>query len=200
MDQHAVCSLAAEAPLLAELDLRGCKLVGDLVLVTLAKHCKLLTKLRLSKCTSITNEGVAALAGCSKLSHLDLASCKQVGDGGVATLIRRTADRHGRAGIQNVGGGEKDRAVLDAATTVLQVLDVSSTSITSSTVHMVAAYCSMLRCFQINQCDGVTLVSVEAAVESCTFLEELGLCGCSSVATSDARRLQSGRPGLLLSR
>ena len=182
VDQHAVCSLAAEAPLLEELDLRGCNLVGDLALITLAKHCKLLSKLRLSKCTLVTDAGVVALAECTKLSYLDLAFCKQAGDGGVATFIRSAA------GNSSSSSG------------ALQVLDLSSTSITTATVDLVATYCPGLQCLRINQCEAITSASVEAVVEGCSSLRELGLSGCSNVATSDARRLQAGRPGLLLSR
>lgn len=137
---------------------------------------------RLSKCTLVTDAGVVALAECTKLSYLDLAFCKQAGDGGVAMFIRSAA------GNSSSSSG------------ALQVLDLSSTSITTATVDLVATYCPGLQCLRINQCEAITSASVEAVVEGCSSLRELGLSGCSNVATSDARRLQAGRPGLLLSR
>eukprot|EP01049_Picozoa_sp_SAG25_P008699 SAG25_NODE_806_length_5254_cov_1897.297963_3_plen_176_part_00 len=75
-------------PQLTSLILAGCSSVTDEGVQALAAACPHLTSLDLDGCTSVTDMGLRALAsGCPQLTALDLGSSSSVTDEGLAVLM-----------------------------------------------------------------------------------------------------------------
>lgn len=69
-----VRALAAAAPALLHLSLRGCG-VGDAAVVGLARHCPDLQTLDLCGCPAVSDASVKQLVRCRALAKLDLWGC-----------------------------------------------------------------------------------------------------------------------------
>jgi F-box/leucine-rich repeat protein 13 len=68
--------MCCELALLESLDISECELISSLALQAIAYHCHLLTRLYLTNCYKVTDDGVKYLCkGCVYLTHLDLSGC-----------------------------------------------------------------------------------------------------------------------------
>ncbi len=163
-----VCSMH---PGLTSLDLTKCDSVTDVGLWAIARHCTGLKQLTLSQCGGITNIGLRSLAmKCTSIEKLDFTKCENLDDHALRVIA---------AGMWG-----------------LRVFTLTGcNNITDSGVAEVARCCHKLRILDVSDCEKIGEYGDKALLEVgkyCHELETLNMFGCKHVADAGIKAIANG--------
>jgi hypothetical protein len=158
-------------PNLVSLNLKGCGLITDVALLTIARHCPSIKHLILSGCDKITNIGLRSLSmRCSELVTLDFTDCLLLDDLGLSTIA--------------CGCWKLEKLIL-----------VNCTGVTDTGVGKVVKACGHLKILNLHGCCRVGEFGDHALKEIgafCPNLVYLDLVGCRHVHNDGLTALAQG--------
>lgn len=158
-------------PNLEVLNLKGCQLISDVALWTIARHCPNIKHLILSGCDKITNIGLRSLSmRCSELITLDFTNCHLLDDLGLSTIA--------------CGCWKLENLIL-----------VNCTNITDTGIGKVVKACGRLKVLNLFGCNRVGEFGDHALKEIgafCSSLRYLNLIGCRHVHNDGIIALSQG--------
>lgn len=160
---------------LSDIDVRGCQQISDEFFLNLGPHCfDNLERICVANCVHVSDTALKAIGQCTRLHMLDVKDCARVSDAGIMHL---------------------QHTVLGTLVT----LDVSGTTVTSSSIALLTRSAAQLRRLQLNRCCSVSVDVLEALVRKRVRID-VGVAGCLQLPTRALRLLQQAHPHLTLSR
>eukprot|EP00899_Mesostigma_viride_P028492 jgi/Mesvir1/8828/Mv02729-RA.1 len=165
-----------------------------LTLEGIAANCKGLTYLNLADCKGVTDAGIVALArSCRGLQALDISK-SQVGDEGVVAVARSCRGLRRLAVSYCKHVSDDSAAQLGSRCKRLEQLFLDFTVVTDESIIAVAGGCPHLRRLTVSE--HVTDDGMSAVARHCGRLEHLGVWGCMGVTNDSIMRIAENCQGL----
>jgi hypothetical protein len=190
VDRDMALSIVAVCPKLTSVRVRG-DWATDAFLAECAQHCPQLRSIHVDDSTTVTNQGVVALAHSgSLLQEVSLSGCVNVGDGALAALGHHCPSLH------TINLAECD-AITDAGIQALtrpgsrlKDIDVEGcTKLGDAALLSIAQHCPRLRTLHEPESLTVTDASVVALAQNCRKLKNLDVNNCLNVTMESVRAL-----------
>ncbi|XP_073475702.1 F-box and leucine-rich repeat protein 13 [Aquarana catesbeiana] len=160
-----------------ELNLTNCLRVSDLSLLRIAQKCHNLNFLSLRYCENVTDSGIELIGNMSSLISIDLSGTSLT-DQGLTALAAQSKIKElsiseclgiSDIGIQKFCHQSKD----------LELLDISHClQVTNNTVKTVAFCCKMLTSINVAGCPKITDISIQYLSGGCRYLHIVDISGC----------------------
>ena len=172
MTDVVVQSVATHCRLLAHLDLTACRLVSDEAIKNLAENCKLLQYAGLSR-TNITDATVLSLCKNSpRMKCLYLDGCHLLTDVAVLAVAEILSPGLKRIGLNYIS------------------------AITSGAVETLATRCRELEYIGLLNNNNINDATIMRIAECCSKLEELNIRGCTHVTKAGLEKMPRGMKNL----
>jgi hypothetical protein len=184
--------------------LAGCATVHDLTLVKLVSLCPRLKRLDVSRCTKLTDKGLAMISReVKEMEWLNLADCPGISDSGLHHFFLGQQDIGGcKLEMLNLKGG---MAITDAAVTLISLhcpnlthLDLDHCKITNNAAATLAQYpLPRLRYLSFAFCVKLEDSGISEMVKTRRFaLSTVKLNGCNMLSDSGLETLVMGMPSI----
>jgi len=164
---HNYClQICSQLQNLNYLDVHGITAINDCCLKIIAEKCSELQTLIIGNCFEVTDLGINYIAShLCKIEHLDVSNCSKV----------------------------SDESVMKLKSTNLSYLDLSSTSVSSSTVDWLSqsSFFKSINFLKLSYCRNITFISLLKMVQSCSNLQNLHLYGVRHVKVSNLQKINS---------
>ncbi|EFJ37627.1 hypothetical protein SELMODRAFT_437235 [Selaginella moellendorffii] len=177
--------------------LDGCEIARN-GLPFIARGCKQLKELSLSKCRGVTDRGIAAVAqGCTALHKLNLTCCRELTD---ASLCRISKDCKGLESLKMESCSlitEDGLCGLGEGCPRLEELDFTECNMSDTGLKYISK-CTALRSLKLGFCSTITDKGVAHIGARCCNLRELDFYRSKGIGDAGVAAIASGCPKLKL--
>ncbi|XP_040199413.1 dynein regulatory complex subunit 6 [Rana temporaria] len=160
-----------------ELNLTNCLRVSDLSLLRIAQKCHNLNFLSLRYCENVTDSGIELIGNMSSLISIDLSGTSLTDQGLTALAVQSKIKELSISeclGISDIGIQKFCHQSKD-----LELLDISHClQVTNNTVKTVAFCCKMLTSINVAGCPKITDISIQYLSGGCRYLHIVDISGC----------------------
>ncbi|CAD6258777.1 unnamed protein product [Miscanthus lutarioriparius] len=161
----SLAAITSSCTSLISLRMESCSRVSSGALQLIGKHCSHLEELDLTD-SDLDDEGLKALARCSKLSSLKIGICLKIGDEGL-THIGRSCPKLRDIDLYRCGGLSDDGII------------------------QIAQGCPMLECINLSYCTEITDRSL-ISLSKCAKLNTLEIRGCPMITSTGLSEIAMG--------
>ncbi|KAM5173064.1 F-box and leucine-rich repeat protein 13 [Mantella aurantiaca] len=174
-----------------ELNLTNCLRVSDLSLLRIAQKCHNLNFLSLRYCENVSDSGIEVIGNMTSLISIDLSGTSLT-DQGLTALAMQSKIKElsiseclgiSDIGIQKFCHQSKDLELLDMS----HCLQVSN-----NTVKTVAFCCKMLTSINLAGCPKITDISIQYLSGGCRYLHIVDISGCIHLSDKVLKYFQKG--------
>lgn len=172
-----------------QLKLNDCEQLQDSAILAFASNCPNILEIDLHGCRNIGNEPVTALlAQGQSLRELRLANCDKIDDGAFLALPPGRTYDHLRILDLTCCSQLTDRAVeriVDVAPRLRNLVLAKCSNMTDSAVYAISKLGRNLHYVHLGHCRHITDVGVKRLVHSCNRIRYIDL-GCCTLLTDDS--------------
>ncbi|GAU35699.1 hypothetical protein TSUD_258740 [Trifolium subterraneum] len=153
-----------------------------------------LKSLHLGRNTWLGDEAINMFASVfPNLQFLDLSFSNGISEEGIGHVLRKCNKiRH----LTLAYSGQKKLPKMEFNVSMLEVLNLTHTSVDDEALHMISKSCFGLLQLDLSYCQDVTEKGVMQVIENCTQLREITLYGCCKVTPGAVDSMVFMRPSL----
>ncbi|XP_050224907.1 F-box/LRR-repeat protein 3 [Mercurialis annua] len=167
--------------------------VSDSIFQILSSYCSSLSEIGLSKCTGVTNMGIAQLvSGCVNLKILSLTCCHSVTDAAIS-VIADSCEKLVCLRLESCNMiTEKGLEQLGSRCVLLEELDLTDCYGINDKGLECLSRCSELLSLKLGFCANISDIGLCYIASNCSKLQELDLYRCTGIGDDGVAALSSG--------